>query len=332
MLFLQKGWYMLSEIMKSHKPVDASQMRAAEFLMRQKDIELDKINRVLKGSGFRSISSCPLCGSKESELELTKHSIDLLHCRNCDVRYNSKIPADLNDIYNDDSYVVHSKDDSDDHFKYRCIRFGSERVQILEDHCGVLTEKHILDIGCGTGFFMYEAAKKCKHVFGGEFSDIRRAEAIRRTGLTVFSQSLEKLPKRDFDIITAFDVLEHIREPCPFMRSIDAILKPGGFLLLYVPNFGSFSMRVMRQLSPAIDGTEHVILYNIKSLRFLFKMFDYEIVFTETQGMDIDNVLYMYQYMREPTNAFLLQWKEELQAMINEARCADSLRMMLRKP
>lgn len=322
---------MLKELLTAYKPVDTSQMRSTDFLTRQKEIELDKIRRVLKGSGFTRVSMCPLCGSSDSKLELTKHSIDLLHCLVCDVRYSARIPADLNDIYDDVHYVVHSKEDSDEHFKYRRTRFGSERVNILEALCGDLTDKQILDIGCGTGFFISSAAEKCKHVYGAEFSDIRRGEAMRRTGLTVFSQSLEKLPKRDFDIITAFDVLEHVPEPIPFMRSIDEILNPDGYLFLFVPNFDSFSMTVMREYSPAVDSTEHVLLYNHSSLRFLAKIFDYEIVYTETQGMDIDNILSMSEYLHKPTDKYLVEWKHELQAMINAAQCADSLRIILKK-
>jgi len=322
---------MLEEILKAHKPVDVSQMRAKDFLMRQKEIELEKIERVLKGSGFRDVLMCPLCGSKDSQLELKKHSIDLLHCKNCDVRFNARIPADLNDIYDDAHYVVHSKEDSDEHFKYRRTRFGSERVQILETLCGSLKEKQLLDIGCGSGFFISAAAEKCEHVYGLEYSDIRRFKAVRRTGLTVFSQSLDELPKRDFDIITAFDVLEHIPEPIPFMQSVDAILNPDGYLFLYVPNFDSLSMRVMREYSPAIDSTEHVLFYNHNSLRFLANIFRHDIIYTETQGMDIDNIISMLEYLKEPMNLFLIQWRQEFQAMINASQCADSLRILFRK-
>lgn len=322
---------MLKELLKVYRSVDTSLMRSAEFLMQQEKIELDKIKRVLNGSGFKDVSMCPLCESKDNELELTKHSINLMHCLVCDVRYSARIPADLNDIYDDVHYVVHSKEDSDEHFNYRRTRFGSERVNILEALCGDLTDKQILDIGCGTGFFISAASEKCEHVYGSEYSDIRRTEAVRRTGLTVFSETLEKLPKRDFDIITAFDVLEHVPEPIPFMRSIDEILNQDGYLFIYVPNFDSFSMMVMRDHSPAVDATEHVLLYNHSSLRFLAEVFDYEIVYAETHGMDIDNILSMSEYLHKPTDKFLVEWKRELQAMINAAQCADSLRIILKK-
>jgi len=323
---------MLSEILKNYKSVDTSQMRATEFLKRQREIEVDKIERVRKRSGFKSLSSCPLCGSKESRLELTKHSIDLLHCLNCDVRFNEKIPANLDDIYDDENYVVHSKEDSDGHFNYRKRRFGFERVHILETYCGDLKEKRMLDVGCGTGFFISAAKEKCKYVYGSEFSDIRRAEAVQRTGLAVFSQPLDELPERDMDIITAFDLLEHIPEPIPFMRSVDDLLKPGGFVFLYVPNFDSFSMKVMRENSPTVDSTEHVLFYNQKSLEFIAKAFGYRIVHTETQGMDIENIIAFYQNSGEAPDSFLLRWKHDLQAIINAAQCADSLRAIFQKP
>jgi len=323
---------MLQELMKLHMPVDSSQVRATQFLSAQDQIEKDKIDRVVKGSGFMKITACPLCASAERKVELTKHGIDLMHCLNCDVRYSESIPADLNDIYDDAQYVVHSKEDSDEHFRYRRARFGVERVSILERVCGDLTDKKIVDIGCGTGFFISAAADKSRQVYGAEFSDNRRTEAVARTGLTVFSETLDEFPMRDFDIVTAFDVLEHIPDPMPFVNGIDSILKPGGYVFLYVPNFDSFSMAVMRQYSPAIDSTEHVVMYNLNALRFLAEMMNYEIVFTETQGMDIDNIIAMSAYLDQPSHPFLNQWKNELQAMVNSSHCADSLRIILRKP
>ena len=61
------------------------------------------------------------------------------------------------------------------------------------------------------------------------------------------------------------------------------------------------------------------------------KMFDYKIVYTDTQGMDIDNIISMSKYLHQPTDMFLMKWKHELQAMINAAQCADSLRIILKK-
>ncbi len=322
---------MLSELLKSHKPVDVSKMRAGEFLRAQDEIERPKLRGILSGNGWRHVSSCPVCGAAESQPEFSKHSVQYVCCDNCSARYSAQIAARLDDVYKSQDYLAYSKEDTDEHYNYRRERFGRERVGILEKYCGDLTDKRLLDVGCGNGYFLSVAMGKCRHCYGTEFSDKLREFTQHKTGLTVFSQSLDDLPERGFDIITLFDVIEHIPEPVPFMRSVGRLLNPGGSVLIFTPNFDSFSIRVMREYSSIIDPTEHVVLYTLPSLQFLAKQLRYQVMFAETQGLDIQNILAMQQYKNEEPSVFLTQWHNELQAMINGAQCGDYARIMFRK-
>ena len=323
---------MLSELLRAQKPVDVSKMRAGNFLRAQDEIEHAKLKGILEGSGWREIQSCPVCGSVETKREFSKHSIELVCCLYCNTRYGSQIPANLDDVYKSPGYLSYSKEDTDEHYNYRRERFGRERVGILERYCGDLTEKRLLDVGCGNGYFLSVAMEKCRHCYGTEFSDKLREFTQRKTGLTVFSQSLDELPEKNFDIITLFDVIEHIPDPITFMHSVNWTLNPGGYVLVFTPNFDSFSIRVMHECSSIIDPTEHVVLYTLPSLRFLARKLGYEVVYTETQGLDIQNILAMQEYKGEEQNAFLVQWNNELQTMINASQCGDYARIMLRKP
>lgn len=88
----------------------------------------------------------------------------------------------------------------------------------------------------------------------------------------------------------------------------------------------------MREYSSIIDPTEHVVLYTLSSLGFMARMLGFEIAYCKTQGLDIQNILAMQHYKGKEQNAFLIQWNNELQTMINEARCGDYARIMFRKP
>lgn len=323
---------MLSGLLRKYQSVDISKIRAGSFLKVQQEIELAKISRIVAGSGWKNVVSCPLCGSEDRKSELTKHGVEYVGCLNCSVRYSSKIPANPDDVYKSPNYLSYSKEDTEEHYNYRRERFGRERVAILERYCGDLDKKYLLDVGCGNGFFLSAAMEKCRHCYGTEFSDRLREFSMKKTGLTIFNKRLDELSRESFDIITLFDVIEHIPDPIPFMRSIDRILRPGGYLLIFTPNFDSFSIRVMQQYSSIVDPTEHVVLYSIPSLSFLSSSLGYEIVYHETQGLDIANILSFQQFMEEHQNAFLLQWNAELQAMINESGCGDYGRVMVRKP
>lgn len=322
---------MLSELIKGYISVDVSKMRAAAFLQSQDDIERIKLKSIEEHSGWKEVPACPVCESTEKRLEFSKHSIDIVCCLKCGTRYCSKIAANLDDVYQNPAYVVYTKEDTDEHYNYRRERFGRERVGILEKHCGDLTEKHLLDVGCGNGYFLSVAMEKCRHCYGAEYSDKLRAFTERKTGLVVFSQNLDELPKKDFDIITLFDIIEHVPDPIAFMQSVDRLMNPGGYILIFTPNFDSFSIRVMGRYSSIVDPTEHVVLYTLPSLHFLADKLGYDVVYAETQGLDIQSTLAMQQYLGEEQSEFLIRWNVELQAMINASNCADYGRIMFRK-
>src|SRR5512138_1489503 len=210
---------MLSRLMQTHQVVDPTKMRADDFLQAQSGIEQAKLRAILAGSGWKKIQSCPVCGAVENRLEFEKHSVKYVCCLTCDTRYTSHIAANLDDVYKSPGYLSYSKEDSDDHYNYRRERFGRERVDILERYCGDLSDKRILDVGCGNGYFLSVAMERCQHCFGTEFSEKLRQFTQHKTGLTIFSQNLDDLPEYGFDIITLFDVIEHIPDPITFMRS-----------------------------------------------------------------------------------------------------------------
>ena len=323
---------MLSQLMQSYRPVDPSKMRAGDFLFVQRGIEQAKIDRIAAGSGWHDVEVCPLCGDRIGrKYEFTKNAVGYVRCSTCDVRYSLCIPTNLDDVYASPDYLSYSVDETDEAYNYRKERFGRERVGILERYCGDLQSKRLLDVGCGNGYFLSVAKEKCQHCYGMEFSTKLREFAQRKTGLPIFTQDLDSLPELGFDIITLFDVLEHIPDPMPFMRSVDRLLNPGGGVLIFTPNFDSFSVRVMKEYSSIVDPTEHVVLYTRDSLHYLAAMMKYSVVYEETRGMDVVNILSLQDYFGERKDAILVERGDELQAMIDAAQCGDYGRIMLRK-
>lgn len=322
---------MLSKLLKKHIPVDVSKMRAAKFLESQRELELMKVENVRRRNGWKDVALCPLCGSKKYKDEFKKYEIPLVMCLNCQLRFHTKIPLNPNDIYQDPSYKLFSKEDSEEHYNYRKERFGRERVKLLEKYCGDLSEKKILDVGCGNGYFLSAAKEKCKNCLGSEFSSHLREMAKKKTGLPIYSQPLEEFPQRDIDIITAFDVIEHIEKPAQFVKAASKLLKPGGYMLLYTPNFDSFSIKVMKEQSAIIDPTEHLILFTHNSLKELGNIVGLKVLHIETRGLDINSIIAFQSYLGEGLNNFLAKWLNELQAMIDASGAADYLRIIYAK-
>lgn len=98
-------------------------------------------------------------------------------------------------------------------------------------------EAKILEIGCGTGHNL-PMLSGFGHVEGLELDDEARALSERRLGRKVMSSPLPELadvPDRHYDLIGAFDVIEHIDDDEAALASIGTKLKPGARFIMTVP-------------------------------------------------------------------------------------------------
>ena len=103
----------------------------------------------------------------------------------------------------------------------------------------------LLDVGCGTGNFLLAAKKKGYSVRGIDFDPDAVNVAHNIFGLDkVSTGSLNDLVQEDatFDIVTFFEVLEHMDSPNIFIDEVKKLLKPSGFIGLSVPYRGSWNV------------------------------------------------------------------------------------------
>lgn len=98
---------------------------------------------------------------------------------------------------------------------------------------------NVLDAGCGAGAFLDLARDRGLKTHGLETSP-QAAELCRQKGHAVFSGYLadysRKYPEARFDLVTAFQVIEHVPDPITFLREAAALARPGGGVVLGVPN------------------------------------------------------------------------------------------------
>lgn len=94
----------------------------------------------------------------------------------------------------------------------------------------------LLDLGCGTGLFLQRRRADCE-AYGIDLSPQALGYCRRRGIRTVALADATTLPLKDesFDIVTAFDLIEHLADDHALVREIRRVLRPGGFLLTTVP-------------------------------------------------------------------------------------------------
>lgn len=137
---------------------------------------------------------------------------------------------------------------------------------------GLLTNKRILDFGCGAGGFLLKASKVAESVEGVE------PEARVRTrwaGKWVIHSSLEDLEgqSKRFDVITAFHVLEHLPDPKATLMRLAALLVRGGRLVIEVPSADDALLTLYKceAFQSFTYWSQHLFLFSASTLRALAK-------------------------------------------------------------
>ncbi|MEP4533564.1 MAG: class I SAM-dependent methyltransferase [Cyclobacteriaceae bacterium] len=130
----------------------------------------------------------------------------------------------------------------------------------------------ILDIGCGSGFFLETALARGWEVYGTEYSSAA-VSLCQNKGMNVSLGALEEafFKEENFDVITSFEVIEHINNPLHEMKLIERILRKGGLFYCTTPNFNSISRHVLRAAWDVIHYPEHLSFYTDRSFDYLMR-------------------------------------------------------------
>lgn len=188
---------------------------------------------------------CPVCAAAAPEPLLRKDGFDLVRCRRCGCVYVGADPAtiDFDALYGESYYRGGSDAVFADYVGQQPARRAQARRKLaLLRHLPPRVPRHgqLLDVGCAAGFFLAEA-QRFYTVQGVELSAWSSAYARDQLGLPVHTGTLHdaRLPAGHFDVVTLWDVIEHVPEPVPLLAEAARVLKPGGRLVLSTGDWGS---------------------------------------------------------------------------------------------
>jgi SAM-dependent methyltransferase len=213
---------------------------------------------------------CPLClDSSATAFRFERGGNSIYSCRSCRLEFQFPQPSDqrLAAIYSSDYFLGSTDPRSLDN--QRRLKRATARLY-LNALAPCLRQPHprLLEIGCGHGEFLLEAHSRGYQVEGLEYSDHATAEANQQLGYSavrVGSPEADTLPRASYDVVAAFDVIEHLRQPKQSLADMHAALKPGGIIALVTPSLDSWSRRLLGRYWMEYK-TEHLTYFSRKSL------------------------------------------------------------------
>lgn len=119
-------------------------------------------------------------------------------------------------------------------------RAGQERrFQMILQAAGELVRGRVLENGCGIGLYAARLSAFSGEVIGLEY-EFERAQQARERLAHILNAAGEALPfpEASFDLILSHEVLEHVQDDLQAVREMVRILRPGGRVVIFVPNRG----------------------------------------------------------------------------------------------
>jgi 2-polyprenyl-3-methyl-5-hydroxy-6-metoxy-1,4-benzoquinol methylase len=174
--------------------------------------------------------------------------------------------AELEDYYGPE-YFQHNAE--------KFLRFPMQREvelrlrRYLSELRAVCPRGRVLDVGCGTGMFLWLCREEGYTTTGVELSSYASQLGRERLNLEIRTGRLEAMADDGprFDAITMWDFLEHTSDPVSILRRAHALLADGGHLLMTVPNVGSWWARCMGSRWVGFEkASEHLFYFTHGSL------------------------------------------------------------------
>jgi SAM-dependent methyltransferase len=249
-------------------------------------------------------TNCDLCGENrtnlflEAESEVNKEKFKIVRCANCGLIYLNPRPAKeiIGRYYPVDSYYAFQDFSAKKRLNYReWLKnislegyYDSKNIfkkliaKLLVRNFLVVIPKErkgrLLDIGCGSGEFLYQMKNFGWEVYGIEISQ-EASDMGNKRGLNIFFGELENtnFPENFFDVVVLSQTLEHVYSPGSYLEKIYRLLKVGGLLITGVPNVGCLEIQVFGRSCHALDVPRHLHFFTIASLRNYLEKYGFEV-------------------------------------------------------
>jgi SAM-dependent methyltransferase len=267
----------------------------------------------MKNNTEVKIGSCIACGSGRANFFAAKNGFEIFRCPSCRLLFVYPAPQDTSYVYGSDYFSGAEKG-----FGY--VNYGDDKeamrgtflayLEKIEQLAGGV-KGSLLDIGAANGYFLSLAKARGWNVRGVDVSDYAANQA-RQKGFDVLVGDIKKslFHPDTFDVVTMWDVIEHLADPEEEIEAILRLLKPGGFLAINTPDGNSWFARILKQRWHQLIPPEHLLFFNPLSLRLFLERYGFNLRYKSKIGKKF-TLQYVFQVAAKWQNFILWRWAFE---------------------
>lgn len=233
-----------------------------------------------QGSRFK-----PLFQLSDLLLGRDEVQVNLVQCQDCELIFQNPRPSyDEMGKHYPPEYESHGptlKNSNNSWLLNRALQYGMDkRRRFVTRH---KNQGRLLDIGCATGHFLQDMQKLGSwDLMGVETSTHAAGIARDQYDLQVFAGTVEEanFPDQFFDVVTMWDVLEHLYNPIGSLGEIYRILKADGLLVFRVPNGNGWDAKVFGSTWAGLDAPRHLYVFTPKTITKLLQLSKFKVIET----------------------------------------------------
>ena len=256
--------------------------------------------------------NCPVCNSNKFSEWGRSNGFVIQQCQSCGLGMTTPFPGpDERAVLNQQTYPLNQRVRT---YQARRDYFEKRYRRQLSDINLFKQTGRLLDIGCNIGMFLNVARSAGFDVSGVELNRECAEYARTNFGINVCSEPLEQagFPDASFDVVTMYDVLEHVPDLHGILAGIHGILKPGGLLVVQSPNLDSVMADMTKPNWSWLTPPDHLYHFTPDSLSSLLVQAGYKVEMIKTW---------------EPADAFCA---DVMQARLGDSMPARIVRKLIR--
>ena len=231
--------------------------------------------------------NCPICDSNNispffegKDYSHTGESFNVVQCESCQLTFTQNAPNSehIGPYYESENYVSHSDTQKGLFFKvYHTVRnYMLSQKRKMVERAG--PKGKLLDIGCGTGYFLNEMKSHGWDCQGIEQDEKARTYGSEKFNLTVNEPAhINTLTEKSLDAVTMWHVLEHVHDLDGYLSKIKKALKADGTLIIAVPNHDSHDAKHYGKYWAAWDLPIHLWHFTPSTMKKLMEKHQFKI-------------------------------------------------------